>query len=61
MFLGVCLVAFLPGLRGETDHIRVGLLTPYDGVLGYTRVASAATMALEKAKKEGLVPGINVR
>ena len=46
----------------ETHSLVVGLLTPTDNnLVGYGRVAAAATMAVEQLKKDGRIPDINIR
>ena len=45
-------------LAGET--LKFGFISPTDGPYGYTRNAAATTMAIEKAKKDGLWHDVNV-
>ena len=43
------------------DVIRVGLLQPFSGELGFERTAAAATMAIEDAQNNGLLNGTEIR
>jgi hypothetical protein len=47
--------------EGESLEIVLGLISPPDGKLGYGRVSAAATMAVEQAKSEGYLDGVDVR
>ena len=45
---------------GQTIHL--GMLSPFKHVrLGWETNAAAASMALDRAQKEGLLPGIDVQ
>ena len=70
MVLGVFSVGFAFLLQGfvnsENDvksrtKLTLGLLTPKYDLLGYERVASAATIAVEQAKKDGFVQDMDIR
>ena len=41
--------------------LKVGLITPPDGIFGYSRIAAATTMAVEDAKKKGVLEGFDIR
>ena len=44
------------------QDIHLGMLSPFKHVrLGWETNAAAATMALDRAQREGLLPGIDVR
>ena len=52
------------GSTAQNDpHIKlkVGLVTPPNGKLGYGQVAAATTMAVEQAKKDGYLKNVDVR
>ncbi|KAK2176842.1 hypothetical protein NP493_636g03040 [Ridgeia piscesae] len=53
-FLVVTLAA-QPGAFGGKMKLKVGLITPPDGIFGYSRIAAATTMAVEDAKKKAAI------
>ena len=59
-FLVVTLAA-QPGAFGGKMKLKVGLITPPDGIFGYSRIAAATTMAVEDAKKKGVLEGFDIR
>ena len=44
-----------------SENLKLGLITPPAGALGFPRVAAASTMALERAKLDGYLTGVDVR
>ena len=54
-------VLMLSQAAAEQD-IHLGMLSPFKHVrLGWETNAAAATIALDRAQREGLLPGIGVR
>ena len=45
----------------NTTYIKIGLVLPMRGDFGFERTASASTMAIRDAQKEGLLKGVKVR
>lgn len=41
--------------------LKLGLITPPDGKLGFTRVAAATTMAIEQAHRDGHLVDTDVK
>ena len=41
-------------------ELKVGFITPWDGLFGFDTIASATTMAIYDAHVDGYLPGITV-
>jgi len=46
---------------GARRVITIGFVAPYSGRAGYTLTAPGATVAIERAKSEGLLNDIDIR
>ena len=62
--LKLCLfvsLVFLPEKNClQEEYLKFGFISPTDGLYGYLTNAAATTMAIEKAKKDGLWENVNV-
>ena len=45
----------------DCRQLLIGYIAPLTGKAGYRRTTAASTMAVEKAKSEGLLPDTDVR
>ena len=59
-FLVVTLAA-QPGAFDGKVKLKVGLITPPDGIFGYSTIAAATTMAVEDATKKGVLESFDIR
>lgn len=61
--LGQTLNTSDPEVRQRTYSrvLKLGLITPPDGKLGFTRVAAATTMAIEQAHRDGHLVDTDIR
>ena len=59
--LHLALVSCQDGSDNETIKLTLGLITPPDGQFGFRRLAVATTMAVEHAKMQGYLKGIDVQ
>jgi len=52
---------FMVVVRGERPSlIKLGLVQPFDGALGYEQTAAAAVLAINAAHSRGLLEGTRV-
>ena len=58
--LSVVLVVIYLISAAATISLKVGVITPPDGVLGYGRVVAATTMAVKQVKEDGYLKDCDV-
>ena len=61
-FFGYVLLSFLFGSHVcvARESLKFGFISPTDGPYGYRTSAAATTMAIEKAKRDGLWKDVDV-
>ena len=59
--LGVLLVVESAANNDSHIELKLGLITPLKGKLGYEQIAAATSMAVEQAKKDGYLNNVDVK
>ncbi len=62
LFLFILIIIFVNLGHGleEVKYLKLGFISPTDGPFGYTTTASATTMAIVNAQRDGYLKDVNV-